>query len=158
MPCATGSASRDAVLQFAFGGDDRQRLPAAHYRRTVVYTGTHDNDTAVGWWNSGPGADSTRTAADIEQKKDAPSPTSAPTATAIDWDAHARGSRVEVAHTALIPLQDVLGAGQRGADEPPGAAGPGNWGFRFTVGAADTRRLYPPPARFFFAWFFGPLR
>ena len=41
------------VLQFALGGDPANpHLPANHERDSVVYTGTHDNDTTVGWWES----------------------------------------------------------------------------------------------------------
>ena len=41
------------VLQFAFDGDpDNWYLPGAHGTRSVVYTGTHDNDTTLGWWES----------------------------------------------------------------------------------------------------------
>ena len=41
------------VLQFAFDGSpDNPYLPEHHGEQSVVYTGTHDNDTTVGWWTS----------------------------------------------------------------------------------------------------------
>ena len=53
------------ILQFAFGGDpDNPYLPQRHGEQSVVYTGTHDNDTTLGWWHSstttsGPGCATT---------------------------------------------------------------------------------------------------
>ena len=45
-----------AILQFAFGNDPQapQFKPHNYPRHLVAYTGTHDNDTVVGWWNSKP--------------------------------------------------------------------------------------------------------
>ena len=41
------------VLQFALGNDPANpHLPANHEEQSVVYTGTHDNDTTLGWWHS----------------------------------------------------------------------------------------------------------
>ncbi len=59
-----------AILQFGFGNDAQAPTfrPHNYVRELVAYTGTHDNDTAVGWWNSKPGGDSIRTAEDIEQR------------------------------------------------------------------------------------------
>src|SRR5579875_2525776 len=57
-----------AILQFAFGNDPQAPSfrPHNYPHHLVAYTGTHDNDTVVGWWNSKAGADSVRTAADVE--------------------------------------------------------------------------------------------
>src|SRR5512138_3963980 len=59
-----------AILQFAFGTDPQAPTfrPHAYERETVAYTGTHDNDTVMGWWHGGAG-DSTRSAADVEEEK-----------------------------------------------------------------------------------------
>ena len=101
-----------AILQFGFGNDAQAPSfrPHNYVRELVAYTGTHDNDTAVGWWNSRPGADSIRTAEDIEKEhafarayfnfKDEP----------INW-VLIRGVMSSVANTAIVPLQDVLGLG-----------------------------------------------
>src|SRR5262249_34538788 len=43
-----------AVLQFAFSGPDNRFLPHHHERNTVIYPGTHDNDTTGGWWATMP--------------------------------------------------------------------------------------------------------
>ena len=58
-----------AILQFAFGADAQANdfLPHNYPRNKVVYTGTHDNDTVVGWWTAGVG-ESTRTAAEVETR------------------------------------------------------------------------------------------
>src|SRR5690625_6456260 len=46
------------VLQFAFGSDSGNPYLPHHYpRNCVVYTGTHDNDTTLGWYHSAPPAD-----------------------------------------------------------------------------------------------------
>ena len=59
-----------AVLQFAFGTDPQAPdfTPHNFVRNLVAYTGTHDNDTAMGWWRS-EGGDSTRTSEDVEEEK-----------------------------------------------------------------------------------------
>ena len=51
-----------AILQFAFGegSADAEFRPHNYPRDVVAYTGTHDNDTAVGWWKSAGEMDSTR--------------------------------------------------------------------------------------------------
>ncbi|HEX5964408.1 MAG TPA: 4-alpha-glucanotransferase [Pyrinomonadaceae bacterium] len=58
------------VLQFGFGGDPTSvNLPHNCIRNVVAYTGTHDNDTAVGWFNSSPGEGTTQTATQIEKQR-----------------------------------------------------------------------------------------
>ncbi len=59
-----------AILQFAFGNDPQAPTfkPHNYVRDLVAYTGTHDNDTAVGWWNSGGTSDSTRTPEDVAKE------------------------------------------------------------------------------------------
>ena len=60
-----------AVLQFAFGNDMQAAnfRPHNYTRERVVYTGTHDNDTTLGWWNSTGEGDSTRTPEDVAKEK-----------------------------------------------------------------------------------------
>ena len=121
-----------SILQFAFGGDDQASnfRPHTYPRDRVVYTGTHDNDTAIGWWNSTPGADSIRTAEDIEREKDYARRYLGTEGDEINWTL-IRVALASVAHTALIPLQDVLGLGSEARMNLPGRQA-GNWGFRFT--------------------------
>ena len=59
-----------AILQFAFGSDPQGStfIPHNYERELVAYTGTHDNDTTVGWWTGGVG-DSTRSEADVEAER-----------------------------------------------------------------------------------------
>ena len=61
-----------AVLQFAFGTDPQAPTfrPHNYPREVVAYTGTHDNDTTVGWWKSQGSGDSTRSDEDIRRERD----------------------------------------------------------------------------------------
>ena len=59
-----------AILQFAFDGQDSNFIPHRHLRDLVVYTGTHDNDTTVGWWQSTGAGDSTRPSDAVAREKD----------------------------------------------------------------------------------------
>src|SRR5512138_1613618 len=60
-----------AILQFAFGTDPQAPdfKPHNYPRNRVVYTGTHDNDTTVGWW-TGDAGHSTRSPKDIENERE----------------------------------------------------------------------------------------
>ena len=133
-----------SILQFAFGSDGSANdfQPHTYPRERVVYTGTHDNDTMVGWWASEGGADSTRSAEEVQREK-------AFAQRYLQWDGrevHWRFIRevlASVADTALIPLQDVLGLGSEARMNLPGRLG-GNWAFRFRwdqVTPAITGRL-----------------
>jgi 4-alpha-glucanotransferase len=102
------------VLQFAVGGDaDSPHLPRNHVEQSVVYTGTHDNDTAAGWWASLTDADRAWTGLAGD---DPP------------WELLeiAWGS---VAALAIAPVQDVLGLGSEGRMNTPGTE-EGNWSWR----------------------------
>ncbi len=121
-----------SILQFAFGGDDQAEKfrPHTYPKARVVYTGTHDNDTTVGWWNSKPGADSTRTDEEIAEEKDFAAQYLNTDGREINWTL-IRAALASVADTVLIPLQDVLGLGGEARMNLPGRKA-GNWGFRFT--------------------------
>ena len=108
------------ILQFAFGTDStNQNLPHNYTTNFLVYTGTHDNDTTLGWFNSidkkerrflhryiaGSGKQFVQNL--IEQA----------------W--------ASVAHTVIIPMQDVLGLGTEARMNTPGVPS-GNWDWRFT--------------------------
>ena len=122
-----------AILQFAFGSDAHGNdfLPHNYPRRKVVYTGTHDNDTVVGWWNAGVG-NSTRSAAEVEQERERALAYVGGDGSEIHWD-FVRTLLVSVADTAIVPLQDVLGVGSQGRMNLPGR-GDGNWRWRFRAG------------------------
>ena len=85
-----------AVLQFALGGDpSNPHLPENHHEQSVVYTGTHDNDTTRGWWDSLSAADRAWTGLDPAD----------PAWSLIELAWRSRAA------LAVAPLQDVLGLG-----------------------------------------------
>jgi 4-alpha-glucanotransferase len=125
-----------AILQFAFGNDPQAPTfkPHNYVRDLVAYTGTHDNDTVVGWWTSGGKGDSTRTAEDVVTEhasaraylgfKDDP----------IHW-VLIRSIMSSVANTAIAPMQDLLGLGSEARMNLPGVPS-GFWKWRMKPGAA----------------------
>ncbi|MFQ3582361.1 MAG: 4-alpha-glucanotransferase [Chloracidobacterium sp.] len=117
------------VLQFAFGGDPtNQDLPHNYVPNAVVYTGTHDNDTTVGWYASRPGVGSTREADAIERERAFCRAYLNSDGKEIHWD-FIRAAYASVAHTAIVPMQDVLGLGSEGRMNLP-ASERGNWSWR----------------------------
>ncbi len=121
-----------SILQFAFGADGQANdfQPHTYPRERVVYTGTHDNDTTMGWWNSGAGGGSTRDAQMVEREKAFAMRYLGTDGREMHWTLM-RTALASVANTVLIPLQDVLGLGSEARMNLPGRAS-GNWGFRFT--------------------------
>ena len=121
------------ILQFAFGTDPQapEFLPHNYSRHFVVYTGTHDNDTTLGWWTSSGVGDSTRTAENIRAERDF-------TLRYLSTDGHemnwvfTRTILASVADTAIIPLQDLLGLDSKARMNLPGTSS-GNWRWRFTA-------------------------
>jgi 4-alpha-glucanotransferase len=128
------------ILQFAFRNSTNTDLPHNYHHNTVVYTGTHDNDTAVGWFNSRAGAGSTRDAAQIERERRYCLEYLRSAGEEINWD-FIRAAMASVADTAVIPLQDVLGLGSEARMNLP-ASTEGNWRWRFRQDAltADLRK------------------
>jgi 4-alpha-glucanotransferase len=121
-----------AVLQFAFSGDWRSPfLPHNYTPDLVVYTGTHDNDTTVGWWASKNTGDSTRSRDQIKPERQlALKYLGRSNGRNIHW-AFIRAVLSSVADMAIIPLQDVLGLGSEARMNLPARA-KGNWRWRFT--------------------------
>jgi len=110
------------VLQFAFGsGAENPYLPHNYTQNCVVYTGTHDNDTTIGWF-------ATREA---EERK-AIQEYLARDGHDIAWDLM-RLAHSSVAELAVVPLQDVLRLGSAARMNTPGRAD-GNWGWRLQKG------------------------
>jgi 4-alpha-glucanotransferase len=107
------------ILQFAFGASgDHEFLPHNYRRDVVVYTGTHDNDTAHGWW---------RTANAKEQHFAGTYLACGPGD--IHW-AMIRSACNSVASLAIFPMQDVLGLGSEHRMNTPGTLGDHNWSWR----------------------------
>jgi 4-alpha-glucanotransferase len=120
-----------AILQFAFGKDPQAPdfKPHNYPHHLVAYTGTHDNDTVVGWWTSAAGAGSTRTSADVAEELEYARRYLNTDGHEINW-AMIRTLVASVADIALFPLQDVLGVGSKGRMNLPGTSS-GNWRWRF---------------------------
>jgi 4-alpha-glucanotransferase len=119
-----------AILQFAFGKDPQAPTfrPHNYERDTVAYTGTHDNDTVMGWWQGGVEG-STRTAADVEEEKAFARAYLATDGREMSW-VMIRALLASVADVAIVPLQDVLGLGSEARMNRPATLG-GNWRWRF---------------------------
>ena len=107
------------ILQFAFATEAANPyLPHNLRANSVVYTGTHDNDTTVGWYRSRE--------ANEKQQIDR---YLGPLGEEIHW-ALIRTAYRSVADIAIVPLQDVLGLGTEARMNAPGKFG-GNWSWRF---------------------------
>lgn len=119
------------VLQFAFAGPDdgREFKPHLLTPNRVVYTGTHDNDTTLGWWNSAPGGDSTRTQKEIDREHKYALSYLDADGSEMNWTL-IRAALASVADTVLVPMQDILGLGSEARMNLPGRES-GNWQFRF---------------------------
>ncbi len=116
------------VLQFAFGDGPRNAfLPHEYERRSVAYTGTHDNDTTAGWLKSISAAEREKVrryagmGAEQAAKEEGEQRT---------VDALIRLAYQSVAELAIIPLQDVIGLGSEARMNVPAKAS-GNWTWRF---------------------------
>lgn len=136
------------VLQFAFDGSpDNPHLPDQHEELGVACTGTHDNDTALGWWRSleGEVRDAVRDV--LGARGAAASPADLPMPDALVEAALQSRCRL-----AMIPLQDLLRLGSEARMNRPGEP-EGQWRWRFdwndlTAGlAADWRRRVEPSGR-----------
>jgi 4-alpha-glucanotransferase len=115
------------VLQFAF--DSREAgdyMPHNYERNSVVYTGTHDNTTALGWFKSARPED-VETALDYFGLKNGRQG---------NW-AFIRCALSSVADTAIIPMQDYLGLDGRARMNTPSTLGGDNWRWRMLPGAAS---------------------
>jgi len=124
-----------AILQFAFGNDPQAPdfKPHNYVHHLVAYTGTHDNDTVAGWWNSKPGAGSIRSQADV-QKEMAYARRYLNTDGSDIHSVMIRTLMASVANTVLFPMQDVLGLGSEGRMNLPGSSS-GNWRWRVRPGS-----------------------
>jgi 4-alpha-glucanotransferase len=106
------------VLHFAFGEDNADHAPHQIAPDTVIYTGTHDNDTTVGWYRSIDDKTKERLALYTGHSK----------AENVHL-ALTRLAYTSVAHLAILPVQDVLGLGSEARMNVPGVAD-GGWTWR----------------------------
>jgi 4-alpha-glucanotransferase len=122
-----------AILQFAFGADPQARSfqPHNYVPTLAAYTGTHDNDTVMGWWRS-QGGDSTRTPEQIQAEKARARAYLGTDGRHMNW-VLLRSLMMSVADTVLAPLQDVLGLGSEARMNTPATAS-GNWRWRCRPG------------------------
>ncbi len=108
------------VLQFAFSGErDNPYLPFHHDPDSVVYTGTHDNDTTLGWYRSLD--DGAR--AYVDEFLGHP-------AEHMPWPL-IRCALASCSHLAMLPMQDILGLDGAHRMNVPGTS-EGNWTWRFS--------------------------
>ncbi len=118
------------ILQFSFIGDLKEHMrPDGFPVNSIVYTGTHDNDTTRGWFWREPGENTTETAEQIEEERHVVRSYLGTDGSQIQWDLISLAHRV-ASHTAIVPLQDVMGLGSEARMNMPGTA-VGNWGWRF---------------------------
>ncbi len=112
------------ILQFAFGGGaDNPYLPHHYIQNSVVYPGTHDNDTAVGWWHSTGDAEKWHLAAYLGY-------TNPDEIQQINWE-FVRMALAAVSDLAVLPMQDLLGLDGRARMNDP-RFNDGQWRWRFT--------------------------
>lgn len=116
------------VLQFAFDGPTNVYLPHNYGPNCVVYTGTHDNDTSLGWFQTL--GDYSRWLLTKYTHSNGGE---------IAWDL-IRMAWSSIAEIAITPLQDVLELGSAGRMNTPGTE-QGNWQWRFREGTLDERRV-----------------
>ncbi|MEX2464122.1 MAG: 4-alpha-glucanotransferase [Balneolaceae bacterium] len=108
------------ILQFAFNSDSTNSfLPHNYTQNCVVYTGTHDNDTTMGWYQSAP---------DLEQHKVREYTQSE--GSDISWDLIRLGM-LSVANQAIFPLQDFMNLDANHRMNIPGTV-KNNWIWRYT--------------------------
>jgi 4-alpha-glucanotransferase len=109
------------ILHFAFGGDaGNPYLPFNVNRNCIIYTGTHDNNTTVGWYEDN--------ASDYEKRR-IKQFLGGFSEQGIAWDLiHLAYS--SIANQAIVPLQDVLSLGSDGRMNTPSQP-EGNWGWRY---------------------------
>lgn len=111
------------ILQFAFDSrEESDYLPHNYTSNSVVYTGTHDNDTTIGWYDSFNKEDKAfaKRYLNIKTRKD------------IQWE-FIRAALASVSDTAVIPMQDYLGLGAEARINTPSTLG-NNWKWRMVEG------------------------
>jgi len=114
------------VLQFGFDGNpENPHLPHMHRHNSVVYTGTHDNDTTLGWFAALDAQTQQRVAAYLGSD-------GMP-------QALIRAACASVAQLAVVPMQDLLGLGSAARFNTPGTV-KGNWSWKLPAAALNQER------------------
>lgn len=109
------------IIQFAFDSrEESDYLPHNYNKNCVVYTGTHDNDTIVGWYNTLCDQDKKYATTYVNNYNSKPEE--------IHWD-YIKFTLASVADLAIIPMQDYLGLGSEARINTPSTLG-GNWVWR----------------------------
>jgi 4-alpha-glucanotransferase len=116
------------ILSFAFAGDWREYQPHRFPRRVVAYTGTHDNDTLLGWLSSHEREPDARRAAELLAERTRALSYAGSDGKEPHWDL-VRTLMASVADTAIFPIQDLIGLGTAARMNVPGVAS-GNWTYR----------------------------
>lgn len=113
------------VLQFAFGEErtNNPYLPFNHVPHSIVYTGTHDNNTSLGWF-----AQADKTSKKHFKEYAGINVTGKNAHTVLH-----KMALQSVARLAIVPMQDILGLGKEGIMNIPGST-KGNWTWRMTYG------------------------
>jgi 4-alpha-glucanotransferase len=119
------------ILQFAFSSDPgADHLKPYRFKpNSVVYTGTHDNDTTVGWFSGGAAGATTRTQTALDDERSFLLRYLGTDGQEINWDL-IRLALASVADLAIIPLQDLLGLGAEARMNTPSRES-GNWSWRY---------------------------
>ena len=122
------------VIQFAFDSREGSNyLPHTYHNHCVVYTGTHDNDTLLGWMKTAP----------KESVKFAKEYLNLTREEGYNWGMM-RGAWASVGDMAIVPMQDLIGLGSEARMNTPSTLG-GNWQWRATSEQIDNKtakRLY----------------
>ena len=121
------------ILQFAFGGDAANLyLPHNLTANSVVYPGTHDNNTSLGWYAAATPKeqDHVRRYLRVEGRE-------------IGWD-FIRAAYAAVSRLAIIPLQDLMSLGGEARFNTPGVAA-GNWQWRYSAAQLATLERHSAP-------------
>jgi 4-alpha-glucanotransferase len=122
---------RMSVMQFGFGGDPARNpyLPHNYAENSIVYTGTHDNNTTRGWFEKDLQGEDRRRLFDYLGCRF--------TAAEVSWELM-RAALRSVAKIAIVPMQDVLGLGSPARMNQP-AGKNGNWRWRMRPGQTEAR-------------------
>lgn len=129
------------VLQFAFDNPQNLFLPHHHESNQVVYSGTHDNDTTLGWYQSTD--ESTRDFFRRYLRVDGSTPA---------WDL-IRTAYGSVSRLAITPLQDLMGLGTEARFNTPGS-GSGNWQWRYRPEQLEELQAQSAPYLQELAWLY----
>ncbi|PLZ35833.1 4-alpha-glucanotransferase, partial [Fischerella thermalis WC542] len=122
------------ILQFAFGGgSENAYLPHHYIKNSVVYPGTHDNETTIGWWQQGAKPEEKQMVAKY-LGYDSPEEI-----LEINWE-FIRLALASVADLAILPLQDILGLDNSARMNDP-SVNAGNWRWRYTSSDLLTSEL-----------------